>query len=49
MDISNQLGKDEAFNDMVLGQMVNHMEKLNSFPYSTLIRTLIPAEWNMNM
>jgi len=49
VDISNQLGKDEAFNDMVLGQMVNHMEKLNSFPYSTLIRTLIPAEWNMNM
>ena len=29
MDVSNQLGKDEMFNDMVLGQMVNHMEKLN--------------------
>ena len=49
MDISNQLGKDEVFNDMMLGQMVNHMEKLNSFPYSTLTRTLIPVEWNTNM
>ena len=44
MDISSQLGKDEVFNDIMLGQMVNHMEKLNSFSYFTLIRTLIPVE-----
>lgn len=49
MDISNQLEKDEVFNGMMLGQMVNDMKKLNSFPYSTLTRTLISVEWNTNM
>lgn len=44
MSISNQLGKGEIFSHMMLGQLDNHMEKLNLLPYFTLTAKLIPVK-----